>query len=443
MSAAEVAVIGGGPAGATAARLLALWGHQVTLTTRPSPIAGLAESIPPSCEKLLKQLGVNMSGFLTTTGNTVWWGSEERAVTFPHGAHGWQVQREPFDAMLLRQAVAAGVRVTSAPAEASWQLDCSGRAGAIARHGYREQRTRTLALIASWEIPAGDGAHTLVESYEDGWAWSVPYSETERCIAFMVSPALTTGLADAYHNELAKTSHFKRLTQNARLKTQPWATDASSYTSGRFSADGVLLVGDAASFVDPLSSFGIKKALASAWLAAIVVHTCLTEPELQPYALQFYDARERSMYDSLERQSAQLASIAADRHRDDFWQERAVIEPVQPGYEEGARAAFEELKQRDTIHLQSGATQKDLPVVRGNRIALAAHLVTTAFPDGIRYIRDVDLIKLAAIAPEHQQVPDLYEAYNRNAPPVALNDFLAALSVALATNILQHVDDRP
>ena len=55
----ETVIIGGGPAGSTAARLLALWGHSVTVLTKPeSSHNNLAVSLPPSCRKLFARLGV-------------------------------------------------------------------------------------------------------------------------------------------------------------------------------------------------------------------------------------------------------------------------------------------------------------------------------------------------------------------------------------------------
>ena len=55
---ADVAVIGGGPAGSAAARLLASWGHSVVLASRPARQPALAESLPPSCTKLFDEIGV-------------------------------------------------------------------------------------------------------------------------------------------------------------------------------------------------------------------------------------------------------------------------------------------------------------------------------------------------------------------------------------------------
>ena len=95
--AVDVAVIGGGPAGATAARLLREWGHAVVLLHRPAG-PPLAVSIPPSTRKILAAVGalpwIEGHGFLRTTGNTSWWGTEEPRVesfSAEDGATGFQV----------------------------------------------------------------------------------------------------------------------------------------------------------------------------------------------------------------------------------------------------------------------------------------------------------------------------------------------------------------
>ncbi|MDX1383827.1 MAG: FAD-dependent monooxygenase, partial [Thermoanaerobaculia bacterium] len=114
MTRPRVAVVGGGPAGATAARLLAGWGHGVVLVTRRAdPSAAIAESLPPSCRRLFRHLGiegaVDAAGFLPSTGNTVWWGSPQARVEwFPHGETGWQVWSTSLEELLLALAAKAG-----------------------------------------------------------------------------------------------------------------------------------------------------------------------------------------------------------------------------------------------------------------------------------------------------------------------------------------------
>ena len=492
----DVAVLGGGPAGAAAARLIASHGHSVVVLTRAPARPALAESLPPSVGKLLDRVGVRSAvdagGFVRATGNTVWWGtSDARVESFGAGSLGWQVRRDTFDALLLAEAEQAGARVvrraivrevtrgpdaseTSIVAydlrgrqrslTARWVLDCTGRAGLLARREWRraDPAGRTLALAGVWERRGGwttldDETHTLVESYEGGWAWSVPVSRTRRYVTVMVDPAVTPirraesdTLSAVYGAELAKAARLYDLVQSgrrrARLTTPVFARDASSYDASRFGDDGLLLVGDAASFVDPLSSYGIKKALSSAWLASVVVHTALVDESMRSAGLDLYDRRERAMHDALRRRFAELSRDAAGDEATDFWRARSADDTGDDGEPDVAAlrrdpevlAAFDALRRRDSIGLRPADAlhRIERPTVRGDRVALEEHLVVPAFRDGVRYLRSVDLVKIVTLAPAFDQVPDLYAAYNRAAPPAPLPDFLGALSVLVGKGML-------
>ena len=511
MSAApvDIVVIGGGPAGAAAARLLAAWGHSVQVLAKPADDARtLGESLPPSCRKLFDLIGVTgdveAAGFLSSTGNTVWWGGRDpRAVRFAGGGIGWQVRRSELDPLLLRLASQAGAAVEtdavvrqvdlappSDPAgaaesstrylaggdarslRAGFVLDCSGRAGVIARRGFRRHAAgrTTLALTAVWSRPGGwglpDESHTLVESYGDGWAWSVPVTAERRYFTLMVDPRVTRlerggPLAPCYEAELAKTAALGPLTAGAALDVEPWGCDASVYDAHAYRAPGMLLVGDAGSFIDPLSSYGVKKALASGWLAAVVVHTALTDPALAGVALDLFDEREREMHAALERQSAEFFAEAAGRHDHPFWTDRAEagmpeaapLAPPEPAIDAlrrdpGVLTAFEALRRAPVLRLRRGDRLGVVrrPAITARRIILEDRLVVSGWPDagadrGLRFLRDIDLVRVVELAPLHRQVPDLYEAYNRVCPPVPLPDFLGVLSVLIAKGALQEGGD--
>jgi flavin-dependent dehydrogenase len=523
----DAVVIGGGPAGASVGRLLASWGHRVLLLTkRIDPARGLAESLPPSTRKLLATVGVleemERAGFYRTTGNTVWWGSRERRVeTFePSGdASGFQVFRPDLDRLLRDSAARAGVQVyddvtvrgvrveagAAAKGESAtdelarveyeqdgqrssvacrFVLDCSGRAGVVARQGYRryEPGGRMQAFIGVWQRDAGwdlpDETQTLVETYEDGWSWSVPISRSTRHVGAMLDATttrITRGptIGEAYRAELAKTRELQALMAQATLR-HVWACDASLYAADAYAGPRFLLVGDAGSFIDPLSSFGVKKALASAWLAAIVVHTCLTHPDRQAVALDFFTRWERQVYASNLRRTRDFARRAHEQHPAAFWEARAMAmastEAVAPHANAGAeaagpdvdpggvdevdeeallrtpevQAAFELFKRSPSIDL-AWADQlrfEKRAVIRGREIALEDAVPLPSARACLRFLAGVDLVKLGEMAAHHRQVADLYDAYCRTHAPVSLPGFLGGLSVLLANGALTSRSDR-
>ena len=396
----DVAIIGAGPAGSAAARLLASWGHSVAVMGRPPRHAPLAESLPPSCTKLFEQIGIreamDAAKFVRATGNTVKWaGSELRVEPFEVGLLGYQVARNELDALMVAEARAIGalvhddatvrevVRVndhwrvafdhSTGPGEclAHWVLDASGRSGVLARRGWRRADgvARTMAMIGVWESsrgwPMDEPSHTLVESYDGGWAWSVPVSSRRRFVTVMIDPGLTTisgraQLSAAYHAELAKTTAIGALVHGGVQIGDAWGCDASPYSSDRVSGDQALLLGDASSFVDPLSSFGVKKALASAWLGSVAVHTALVDARCGSAAVEMFADRERAMYDHLQRQSALLSRDAAEAHDSGFWVGRSdVAERVEDELDVAALrndarvlAAFAALRQRESLQLR-------------------------------------------------------------------------------------------
>jgi flavin-dependent dehydrogenase len=491
MGSHEVAVIGAGPAGSAAARLLAAWGHDVVLIHRHEATRRtLAESIPPSCRKLLAAIGVleriDAAGFLRSSGNTVWWGTSEPRVELFRDGEGYQVERGAFADLMRASAIDAGTELIETTArdvtpmrgsarialasepggpgelEARFVLDCSGRAGVIARRGWREEvaaQPRTVALVASWRRAGGwpgvEPTHTVVESYGDGWAWSVPLDGEVRYVTAMVDPQRTE-LArgrpplDVYRGELNKAPHLCAAVAHAQLERGPWGCDASTYRARTAARDPVLLVGDAASFIDPLSSFGIKKAMASAWLAAVAVHTSLRRPSMTEAALEFFAAREAEMAAALIEQTRAHFAQGAAAHASAFWADRAASLDLPSTKEPDVRVlrddprvqrAFAALKAQPAVAFRRGAALRvePRPVIRGNEIVLEDRLFTPDLREGVRFLRDVDACGLLALAAAHHDVPALFESYNKRHPPVALPDFLGAISVMRAFGVL---DDR-
>lgn len=511
----DVVVLGAGPAGCAAATLLARRSHRVALV-RPTtpPAAALAESVPPSADRILQELGfldaIERGRFHRNLGNSVWWaGDAPHVESFAASRVGFHTDRLSLETVLVAEAERAGVSVlddASARAAdedatgwtirceggdgrthvltAAWVIDATGRHGFLARREGRtpDRSTTTLALVRRWRHPGGwpglEPGHTLVESYADGWAWSVPLTDEVRCFTAMIDQPRAgsagsdvTSMLDA---ELARTVHLGAVRDGAEPLGDAWACPAALYTASSFGRPGLLLAGDAGSFIDPLSSFGVKKALSSGWLAGVTAHTALVDPPMGATAIDFFDAREHEVYRRYRRASVPFFEAGAERYGTSYWVTRAeaarhagedrdgVGSPA-PGEATGrtthsaggaadpdrwiaevpeadVRRAFDEIRARERLSARPGASVRvfERPGIEGHRIVLQDHLGSDALPEGMRWVRGVDLTRLVRIAPEHAEVPDGWTAYNAVSAPVSLPDYLTALATAFAAGFLEH-----
>jgi len=500
----DVVAIGGGPAGAAAAHLLASWGWSVLLVHHAGRPA-LAESLPPSTRKLFALAGqldaVERAQFHPNTGNVACWANAPRTTVTE--AAGFHVRRDEFDRVLrdaaasARAAIVEGVvrrvdpgdpsRVSYASGDgaihvvdARQVLDCSGRTGVVAARGFRRHDAgyRTLAINAEWESdswPGDEHTRTLVESYADGWAWSVPLSATRRHCTVMVErsgssdrrrqgyggpPKLharadSLALQSVYQREIAKATMIARRVRDARARQigKPWACDASIYDCTRAADQGVLLVGDAASFIEPLSSAGVKKALLSAWRAAVVANTTLKHPALAPAARDLYTQREREVHVQSMRRSGGFFAEAAAAYGTPFWSARAertahnarAAHPDDPiewsddalARDAGVRAAFESLRTGDHVRLRISDTLRFAPVaaIEGREVVLRDGVVLPG-AGPVPFAAGVDLAALARLARGGCDVPALIAAYQDEVGRVPIAGLLTGLSLLVARRAL-------
>jgi FADH2-dependent halogenase len=231
----DVAVVGGGPGGSSAATALARRGKRVVLLERDRfPRFHIGESQLPWSNEVFRALGADQAivaaGFVKKWGasfrppdrETEQYADFEDAVETPT-PQTFQVQRERFDEVLLRHSERCGVTVreghrlldaafdaeavtlrfagpegTERTARVGVVVDASGRAGVVVkrfgRHEY-DPLLRNIAFHAQYEgIPRAEGRRAgdirMFTRPDMGWLWLIPLSDTVTSVGAVIPKAV-------------------------------------------------------------------------------------------------------------------------------------------------------------------------------------------------------------------------------------------------------------
>lgn len=325
----DVAIVGGGPAGAAAAVHLSLKGARVLLAEQKKfPRAKLCgEFISPECLAHFERLGV--AGAMLEAGGarldeTVFYSRRGAATSVPSewfgaGGAALGLSRAEMDARLLARARESGVEVLEETqsgglllndervcgvrlktdegvreVRALVTIDATGRSRSLARRvetheqsdsSEQKQRTRLVAFKAHLEGTRGAMGRCEIYFYRGGYGGlnSVEGGLSNLCfIAAARDVRACGGSPERLMREIVATNRRAAETlKGARVRSEWLAVSLDGFGRRRLiPADGLMAVGDAASFIDPFTGSGMLMALESGELAAEVINRHLHELRL-------------------------------------------------------------------------------------------------------------------------------------------------------------------
>jgi flavin-dependent dehydrogenase len=320
----DAVIVGAGPSGCCTATTLARAGRRVLLLDRdPEPRFKIGESLLPWNMPIFEEIGLlpklHAAGFQPKYGAMFWneMTGGVRDIVFrdslpPRRPMAFQVQRVVFDGLFADHArecgaeVKRGVRVLEPIFEgdravgvraempggavedirAKIVVDATGQAALLAsrmkmRKG--DPKLRRAALYAHWHGTwRADGERAgdiLLPFLKDVWYWVIPFSDGSSSVGAVFEPSLIAGRSgskeELYDELLARSPKMKEILAKGERKTPVAGTSDYSITADRFAGDGWVLVGDSATFLDPVFSTGVYLGTSAGFRAGKVIERAL------------------------------------------------------------------------------------------------------------------------------------------------------------------------
>lgn len=352
----DVLIVGGGPAGSSAATLLAQYGVHVVVLERSSfPRNQVGESLIPHIWKFTDMMGVsekiNKEGFLAKAGGITAWDGNIHQILFSDFGYkrpGLHVERDIFDDLLLKHAIEndasvytevtvkkivhndrqsvvsyidkRGDSIHEGQISCQFVIDASGHSSFLANQNKTRQSISSACnYLALWgyyknSLYAGVDrkSHqlnelsdvkpvTFVMSFEQGWLWHIVLRE-KTSVGLIVPANRTIGM-----DKLQRENFFKQT-----CSQQPYLSDLLkpaafiegslqfrpdySYYSTRICTENYYCIGDAAAFVDPIFSHGVQNAFYNAAVASLAIKQSFDNVSQRLRYSQLCESRMQQFY---------------------------------------------------------------------------------------------------------------------------------------------------
>ncbi len=354
MKSHDVLIIGGGPSGTGTAAILAEYGHKVLVLEREKfPRYHIGESLIPFTFGPLERLGLipkmRKSHFVKKYSVSFVQPDGKRSQPFYFFnrydretiAQSWQVLRSEFDQMLAEHARERGAEVREETTVTQLLKNDSGRVIGVEvknKDGSTEHLFAKLVIDASgkeafasnrlgwrigdpylnkvavWTYYKGskrgegidEGATTVAFVPQKGWFWHIPQHDDMVSVGVVAEGKYLSrdGVKDPetmFQREIGENKWIEERLSTGTCTGEYWITSEYSRHSKYGASPGLLLVGDAFAFLDPVFSSGVMLALKSAVLAGEAVHQALVDDDVSPQRFTEYAALIREGIENMRK----------------------------------------------------------------------------------------------------------------------------------------------
>jgi len=331
----DVAIIGGGPAGSTAATLLSKAGRRVIVFEREKfPRFHIGESLLPFSVGTFDRLGVREkldANFIPKYGGEIVSACGTKGVKFyfkdgfrSQRDRAYQVTRSEFDKVLLDHSRENGAEVheetevtkldfasdrvkidieangARSTIEARYLLDCSGRQtmlGSLMKVKKTYDHLQKFSVFAHYEnvdrLPGKDATLIRMVRGLDRWFWLIPLTDTRTSVGVVMDTTTfrkeKLSPETALEKFIAEQPLMRERMKNAVRVSPVYSAGDYSYRNRQLAGDRWLLVGDAAGFIDPVFSSGVFLAIMSAEKAADTLDEVLSDESKRARAFRKYE----------------------------------------------------------------------------------------------------------------------------------------------------------